>query len=109
MLNRVDRTPAGRYAHPEWLVAALDGAWPELASDILAANNVHPPMVLRVDLTKNSATEYLQRLLKAGLPGRAMDWAPSAIVLERPVAVALLPGFQAGLVSDVQAAGGYIQ
>src|SRR2546430_13070730 len=38
------------------------------------------------------------------MAGRAVDWAPTAVILERPVAVSAIPAFRAGLVS-VQDAG----
>ena len=101
---RVDASLAGRTAHPAWLVEALGVAWPESCARILEANNQHPPMVLRVDLSRQSVSGYLAELLGAGMAGRAVDWAPAAVILERPVAVSAIPAFRAGLVS-VQDAG----
>ncbi len=61
-------------------------------------------MVLRVDLTRGSVSDYLQELTEAGLAGTALGWARAAVQLEQPVPVNELPGFAAGRVS-VQDAG----
>ena len=42
-------------AHPAWLVERICAAWPTAAEAILEANNAHPPMTLRVDLSRTSA------------------------------------------------------
>jgi 16S rRNA (cytosine967-C5)-methyltransferase len=104
LLSRVDATLAGRTAHPAWLVDRVAGAWPLEHSRILQANNEHPPMALRVDLSRRSLPAYLADLADAGLSGRGLDWAPAAVILEQPVAVSELPGFREGIVS-VQDAG----
>jgi 16S rRNA (cytosine967-C5)-methyltransferase len=104
LLARVDADPAARSAYPGWLVDAVKRAWPEDCASILAAGNAHPPLVLRVDLTRSSVGQYLAELTKAGTPGQALPFAPAAVQLDRPVAVAQLPGFAAGVVS-VQDAG----
>ena len=104
LLARVDSSVAARSAHPQWLVAALQQAWPQQCTQILAANNEHPPMVLRVDLSRRSVERYLADLHETGVAARAIAWAPAAVQLEKPVAVAALSGFQDGVVS-VQDAG----
>ncbi len=107
LLARVDRDLAVRTAHPEWLVNQLGEAWPDQAESILAGNNAHPPMVLRVDVSRTPLARYLEELAAAGMPARAVSWAPAAVVLDEPVPVAQLPGFQEGRVS-VQDAGAQI-
>ena len=104
LLSRVDETVAGRTAHPVWLVKLLEQAWSELHEGILAANNEHPPFVLRVDLSRKSRAAYIEELAAMDIATTAVDWAPAAVRLERPVAVSSLPGFREGLVS-VQDAG----
>jgi 16S rRNA (cytosine967-C5)-methyltransferase len=61
-------------------------------------------MVLRVDLSRQSVSSYLADLAAAGIVGRAVEWAPAAVLLEQPAAVATIPGFSEGVVS-VQDAG----
>jgi 16S rRNA (cytosine967-C5)-methyltransferase len=104
LLGEVDRKLSGRTAHPQWLVKLLEQAWPDSHESILTANNEHPPLVLRVDLSRKSRDAYLDELAKADIAASPVDWAPAAVRLDRPVAVAQLPGFQEGVVS-VQDAG----
>jgi 16S rRNA (cytosine967-C5)-methyltransferase len=104
LLSQIDRKLAARTAHPQWLVKALGQAWPELAESILAANNEHPPMVLRVDLSRATVSDYIQKLAEADIAATAVDWSPAAVRIDRPVAVSALPGFREGIVS-VQDAG----
>ncbi len=108
LLARVDADVAARAAHPSWLVAALAAAWPEHCRGILAANNEHPPMVLRVNVRRRSLPDYLADLAAAGLGGRPVEWLAAhggaAVVLDRPVPVSALPGFGEGWAA-VQDAG----
>jgi 16S rRNA (cytosine967-C5)-methyltransferase len=96
--------PAAADAHPHWLLELLRAAWPQHWRQIVAANNEHPPMSLRLDLSRSTREDYLAQLAAAGMAARALPWLPTALVLERPVAVDQLPGFAAGAVS-VQDAG----
>jgi 16S rRNA (cytosine967-C5)-methyltransferase len=100
----VDADPVAAAAHPPWLAAALQRAWPQQAAAVMAANNAHPPMTLRVDLTRTDPQAYLRLLEQAGIEARACAWAPAAVALAAPVPVGALPNFSAGWVS-VQDAG----
>ena len=104
LLARIDETLPGRSAHPAWLVEAVQSAWPAHYESVLAANNAHPPMTLRVDISRISAADYLAELVVAGLAARPVAGSPTALTLNSPVAVAALPGFREGRVS-VQDAG----
>jgi 16S rRNA (cytosine967-C5)-methyltransferase len=104
LLARVDHDLAGRTAHPAWLVERVSAAWGESCAAILAANNAHPPLTLRVDLSRITAADYVSRLRAAGIDARETQWCPSAVTLERPQPVDRLPGFAEGVVS-VQDAG----
>ena len=104
LLATSDAERASRTAHPVWLTQLLEAAWPEQVEALLAANNTHPPMVLRVALDRGTAAEYLRELAAAGRPAHALQWCPSAVVLEHATSVANLPGFDQGRVS-VQDAG----
>ncbi len=95
----LDARDAIRSAHPGWLIEQLQAAWPAQLPAILAANNAHPPMVLRVNLMRSGVGDYLQELREAGLAGSPLGWAPAAVQLEQPVPVNQLPGFAAGRVS----------
>ena len=56
-------------------------------------------MALRVNLARISPDQYLQQLSEQGIEAVAVSFCPSAIILDKPVAVDLLPGFAEGLVS----------
>jgi 16S rRNA (cytosine967-C5)-methyltransferase len=99
-----DADLAQRHAHPRWLVEALVAAWGDRSAEILAANNGHPPMVLRVDSRQQHAEDFLRSWRAMGREARDVEWNADAVVLERPVPVQVLPGFDSGAVS-VQDAG----
>jgi len=104
LLERVDTELAARTAHPAWLVARIEAAWPEACETVLAANNAHPPMTLRLDTSRTDRKGYLAELSRASIDAHEVRWAPDAITLAQPVPVERLPGFSDGLVS-VQDAG----
>ena len=99
LLGRVDAQLPARTAHPSWLVELIGAAWPERLIDILAANNEHPPLTLRVDLTKTTARDYVRRLDEASIESHEIQWMPSAVTLAHPISTDRLPGFAEGLVS----------
>lgn len=87
------------YAHPQWLIAALQQAWPEQWQAILSANNERPPMTLRNARNHQSRETYLEELHAAGIAAEAHPYAPDALTLARPQDVESLPGFTQGRVS----------
>ncbi|MCB1772614.1 MAG: 16S rRNA (cytosine(967)-C(5))-methyltransferase RsmB [Gammaproteobacteria bacterium] len=109
---RVDRDPAVRHAQPGWLFDAIRQAWPAQHEAVLDALQQRPPMTLRVDLARTSRTDYAATLADAGIPARPHATVPGALVLDRPVGVTRLPGFDSGLVSvqdaGAQLAGAYL-
>ena len=102
----LNRCPAARHSHPQWLIDAIREDWPEWWEAVLEANNQRPPLHLRVNLLKTSREAYLDELGQAGLAAEKidLDGAPGALRVAKPVDVSLLPGFEAGRVS-VQDAG----
>lgn len=100
-----------RYNHPAWWVARLRADWPGHWQAILAADDLRPPMTLRVNRRHGSGADYLGRLAQAGLAARALPLPGggglgdgTAIVLDHPVPVQRLPGFETGDVSVQDAA-----
>ena len=85
-----------RESHPDWLVSALAGSWPEQIDEILTANNRRPPLTLRVNLSRHSRQQYMDKLGRAGLQTRPGQLAPSAIYLDQAVPVSDIPGFFEG-------------
>ena len=98
-LAAVDRNLAARHAHPDWLVAALKGAWPAELESILVANNAHPPLSLRVDLSRTTLPDYVAELAARGLNGEPIAGIATALTLTTAVAVGEIPGFAEGRVS----------
>lgn len=86
-------------SHPQWLSREISQQWPDQCLQILANNNLRPPMTLRVNLTKKSREEILRLLAKAGMQAIAGTLADSAIYLEQPIAVDRVPGFAQGWLS----------
>src|SRR5690606_13222160 len=62
---RLEKRAEFRLAHPRWLIDAITTAWPEQASEIFEANNLHPPMTLRVNQRRVSRDDYLAILEQA--------------------------------------------
>jgi 16S rRNA (cytosine967-C5)-methyltransferase len=99
LLATVDTDSAARHAHPRWLVDALTAAWGERAEVMLAANNQHPPMALRLDPAQLGTEDFLRSWRGLGREARAVEWNPEAVVLEHAAPVQILPGFESGAVS----------
>ncbi len=90
---------AARTAHPEWLYQSLRDAWGTDAEGLLAANNSHPPMCLRVNRLQGQREARLADLAAASVGARACELAPSGIRLDDPRPVEQLPGFAEGQLS----------
>nr|VFJ57252.1 MAG: 16S rRNA m(5)C-967 methyltransferase [Candidatus Kentron sp. DK] len=101
ILAIVDRKAHVRLAHPRWLVAEIENAWPGDWERILEENNRQAPMVLRVNAKRISREDYLRRHpdLAAPVPG-----TETAARLFEARDVSRIPGFAEGIVS-VQDAG----
>jgi 16S rRNA (cytosine967-C5)-methyltransferase len=104
IIEAAHRLPQARYAHPGWLLEALEREWPQEWQLIVAAGNSEPPMWLRVNRRHGSRDDYRARLVAAGLDAHPCDFAPEALRLAQPVNVGELPGFDAGDVSVQDAA-----
>jgi len=102
LLAATTEKETSRFSHPQWWINKLHQQYPRQYESILTADNKHPPMTLRVNLRKISVTDY--QLLLAGHGMAAQSIGPQALLLENPVAVQKLPGFNDGLIS-VQDAG----
>ena len=85
--------------HPRWFVDAIKADYPNQWPDILAANNEHPPMWLRVNETKISTADYNALLAHQDITAFSDEAVSSALRLEKPCPVDMLPGFDEGVVS----------
>lgn len=94
------RSPEAQTEHPDWWVARLRRDWPGQAEALLAAAQVQPPFVLRVNRRQGDLAAYLQRLSDAGLLARPLGpLAPDGLVVEPACPVGQLPGFATGAIS----------
>ena len=98
----MDRDLALRHAHPRWWVEQLKQQYPEQAADILEHSNQRAPMSLRANQRRGEASALRTRLAEAGIASRVLD--NGALLLDKPVQLASLPGFAEGALS-VQDAG----
>lgn len=95
----LERDPVVRTAHPRWLQKSLKAFWPEQWEAICAANNAHPPMILRVNRRHHTRDAYLGLLTDAGIAATPCVYSRDGIVLEAATDVRGLPGFADGWIS----------
>ncbi|MFJ4588379.1 16S rRNA (cytosine(967)-C(5))-methyltransferase RsmB [Pseudomonas moraviensis] len=95
----LERDPVVRTAHPRWLQKSLKAFWPEQWEAICAANNAHPPMILRVNRRHHNRDAYLALLGEAGIAATPCVYSRDGIVLEAAADVRSLPGFAEGWIS----------
>ncbi|WP_288434278.1 16S rRNA (cytosine(967)-C(5))-methyltransferase RsmB [uncultured Pseudomonas sp.] len=99
LLPALEHDPAARLAHPRWLQKALKARWPEHWEAIATANNLHPPLILRVNRRQSSRDAYLAELAAAGIDAVPGAFSADGIRLLQPQDVTALPGFAAGRLS----------
>ncbi len=95
----IDHKPELKYSHPAWLISLLQESWPEECLSIMENNNLQAPMALRVNSNKISLQQYRANLEQANLPTTPGSLTETALILNEPVLVDILPGFYDGLVS----------
>lgn len=95
----LDSDPVLHTAHPRWLQKALKANWPEHWQAICAANNAHPPLILRVNRRLRSRDAYLAELTAVGIAASPCSYSRDGIVLAQACDVTGLPGFAGGHVS----------
>ena len=99
--------PVGAWNHPPWWIERIRHDWPAQWQALLEADNLHPPMTLRVNARRGSGAAYVQRLAAQGRGASLIDDAAlggQAVVLDQPCPVPQLPGFAEGEVSVQDAA-----
>lgn len=99
LLAELEHDPVVRTAHPRWLQKSLKAFWPQQWEAICAANNAHPPMILRVNRRHHQRDAYLKLLSDAGLSATPCAYSVDGIVLEAATDVRSLPGFAEGWIS----------
>ncbi len=104
LLQQLDSSDAAQLSMPQWLLQRLQQAWPGEWRQIAESYLQRPPMTLRVNCSKSSVEAAIAELASAGVAAHAFAQIDSALMLEKPAAVELLPGFSSGYLS-VQDAG----
>ncbi len=102
LVSRTDKNPVAVWNHPQWWIDRLQKEWPTDWQAILAANNRHAPMTLRVNIRQSNVASCLQKLDIAGLQATAAG--QFGITLQNPRPVQDIPGFMDGDVSVQDAA-----
>lgn len=103
-LQALDENSGEYHNHPDWMLDRFRQQWPQHWQGIIAANDNHPPMVLRVNTQKISVSECLARLALDNIDAIALRQVPTAIQLKKALDVSELSIFKQGLVSVQDAA-----
>ncbi len=97
LLAKLDGKPQTRHAHPAWLAAALQRDWPAQAEAVMAADNLEPPLMLRVNRQRGERQALLEQLQAAGHAAQTHPWLSDALVMPHSSDVTRMPGFDDGL------------
>ena len=95
---------SGIHSHPDWLLQKFQSDWPGQWEVVCEANNQQAPMCLRVNRLRSNVHDYQARLLDAGLASTAHAQASLAVILDTPLPVPMIPGFETGDASVQDAA-----
>lgn len=100
LLTQINQQPHSALSHPKWILQRLEDDWGvETAHTIAQANNIHPPMTLRVNQRRISRDYYLSLLAEANIEAFATNYSPVGIQLVQATDVQNLPHFAEGYVS----------
>jgi 16S rRNA (cytosine967-C5)-methyltransferase len=102
LVEAAGHQPVGAFNHPLWWIERLKHDWPSHWQALLREANRHPPMTLRVNARRTSASAYAQRLAAHGIAAQVCG--SHTVVLAEPCPVTQLPGFAEGEVSVQDAA-----
>lgn len=98
LIERLHGTPR-QYAHPAWLLTQIKRDWPDQWQDIVAANNQHAPLWLRINRNRADHDQVTAQLQARGFTTTLNPAAPDAVAIEPAVSVGEIPGFAEGRVS----------
>ncbi len=97
LADGVQASEVSFYSYPQWWINKLKLQYPEHWRQILEAGNQHPPLTLRVNVSKVSVNAYLQLLARQNI--EASHLGGQAVRLHQPLPVDKIPGFIDGIVS----------
>jgi 16S rRNA (cytosine967-C5)-methyltransferase len=102
LVSAAQHQPVAAWNHPLWWIDRVRQDWPGQWQALLVSANEHPPMTLRVNARRGTATAYVERLAAQGRAAWALTdpaFGGQAVVLAKPSPVNQLPGFAEGEVS----------
>ena len=102
LASRMQRSEVARYSHPQWWIDRLRAQYPAHYAAALEADNLHPPLALRVNRRRTNPDDYLALLARHCIAAQLAG--ADAVLLDAPVPVERIPGFGEGLVSVQDAA-----
>jgi len=97
LLREVESDPVARWSHPRWWIDRVRSEFPDDWQDVLAGGNTHAPLTLRVNRRVASREALLAQFGAADV--NALPAGEAGIIVEPPMNVRALPGFEAGAFS----------
>jgi len=94
---RVQRLDTARFSHPQWWIDKLRAQYPSHYTAALDADNLRPPLALRVNRRRSTVENYLALLEPQGI--RAERAGETGVILASPLPAERIPGLADGLVS----------
>jgi len=102
LLSEVAQQPEAFWNYPKWWINKVREQYPKDWETILRVGNLAPPLTLRVNLSRISREDLSAQWVERGL--KFTPQGVQGLVLEQPIPVREIPGFEAGLCT-VQDAG----
>lgn len=98
-LSKIDRSGTPLLNHPEWLISKWQKQFgTEETTRICLANNEEPSLVLRINVSSTSRTDFSNLLEVAGIDFTPGSYAPDALVLPGfKGSITAIPGYERGL------------
>ena len=97
LLRAVSADPVAQWSHPQWWIDRVAREYPEQWQDLLTSGNTHAPLTLRVNRRIATREACLAQFLRAGIG--ASPAGGGGIIVDPPMSVRALPGFDAGAFS----------
>jgi 16S rRNA (cytosine967-C5)-methyltransferase len=90
---------AFQHNHPAWFEGVLRKQWPEQFSEVVLANNSHPPFTLRLNTQHVSRASFRASLDTLGIASKETRFSPYGVTLEQACDPRKLPLFSEGSIS----------
>ncbi len=97
LMRAVEADPVARWSHPRWWIDRVQREFPAEWQEVLNAGSTQAPLTLRVNRRVASREALLSQFAAAG--ANAMPAGDAGVIVEPPMALRALPGFDAGAFS----------